>query len=197
MNFINIKNKEKKLYSINYNNYLEWFLADKNLLVSVSSDIITFRADSLVSMAKHVKTKFLTDDLLSKFVYDLGSQILYLKDNNIGIFYFDLNDIIIINSSDFLFINPNKLFKKGNTNSIQSEIWEKNISEKLDFMPPELKNKNINISLLQYSTAYYSLAKLILYVFDLVLDDIYFTSIYFFLHRCLEVDPKKRELLYL
>ena len=190
MDFIHIENLKKKIYTIQYNNYLEWFLSDKNLLVSVSSDKITFQIDSLLSLHDYIKTNFLNEKFLNKFIYDLGSQILFLKNDNIGISYFSLNDIIIINNTHFLFINPNKLFIKGDISNDHTPF----VSEG-NFISPELK-KDIKLSSLHFSTAYYSLAKIVLHVFDFVLDQLYYTHVYFFLQRCLVSDPLKRDLLF-
>jgi len=172
MNFIHVENDKKKLYNIEYNNYLELFLFDNKLLHDVSYNKIVFKAESIQSLDLYIKTKFLNDDYLQKFIYDLGSQILFLQENNIRISYFTLSDIVIINDTHFLFINPNKLFKKNNIPFITKES---NISS-MDFIPPELlEKKNINISSLPYSGAYYSLAKLILHVFDFQLENLYYT----------------------
>jgi len=196
MDFIHAENLEKKLYTINYNNYLEWFLSENNLVVSVNSDKIIFQVLSLISLDEYIKTNFLSENYLHKFIYDLGSQILFLKENNIGISYFSLSDIVIINDNHFLFINPSKLFKKGKE---FKEGKEFNGQESLiNFIPPELEEKNNLSSVsLTYSSAYYSLAKLILHVFDFVLENLDYTSIYFFLKRCLEIDPLKRDFLFI
>jgi len=202
MEFITEENSEKKLYNIEYNiayiaynNYLQLFLDKNNLLHSFSSNKISFQANSLQSLDDYIKTQFLNEDNLKKFIYDLGSQILFLKENGIKIPYFSLGDIIIINHNNFLFINSKKLIKKRVEGDIISRI--EGISS-VDFIPPELlEKKDINISHIHYSSAYYSLAKLILYVFDFILENLYYTNVYFFLNRCLKDDPLKRDFLYI
>lgn len=202
MEFITEENSEKKLYNIEYNiayiaynNYLQLFLDKNNLLDSLSSNKISFQANSLQSLDDYIKTQFLSEDNLKKFIYDLGSQILFLKENGIKIPYFSLGDIIIINQNNFLFINSKKLIKKGVEGHILSRI--EGISS-VDFIPPELlEKKDINISHIHYSSAYYSLAKLILYVFDFILENLYYTNVYYFLNRCLKDDPLKRDFLYI
>lgn len=202
MEFITVENSEKNLYNIEYNiaynaynNYLQLFLDKNNLLHSFSSNKISFQANSLQSLDDYIKTQFLSEDNLKKFIYDLGSQILFLKENGIKIPYFSLGDIIIINHNNFLFINSKKLIKKGVEGDILSRI--EGISS-VDFIPPELlEKKDINISHIHYSSAYYSLAKLILYVFDFILENLYYTNVYFFLNRCLKNDPLKRDFLYI
>jgi len=192
MNFIQIENEENKIYKIKYNKYLEWFFSDKKLLVSVSADYIIFQADNLQPLHKYVSNKFLSDNFINKFIYDLGSQILFLKDIKYAISCISLSDIIIINNNHYLFINPNNIHKEGDALSLSL----KNIPISPDkiYIAPELEQKKIA---LPYSSSYYSLAKLILYIFDLNLDDIYYTSLYFFLKRCLLIDPTKRDFLFI
>ena len=207
-NLLRLMQKKKK-YTINYdyykhNNYyayLKQFLLnvdDKfNLDVSITSSEIIFKAESVESLDKYNKEKFLKDKYINKFIYDLGSQIMFLKDNNIGILYFSLKDIIIINSNIFLFINPNKLFSISSKDSLQVLSDDKG---GVDFIPPELLENTVESKttwVRKEVGSYYSLAKLILYVFNLVLDDLYYTKLYFFLNRCLESIPKNRKFLYL
>jgi hypothetical protein len=109
MDFIKIENKTEKIYTIknsSLNNYLVNFLSENNLILTLTNDLITFQVDSLESF----ENKKLDALLLEKFIYDLGYQILYLKDEKLGIKYFSLDDLVIINGNTFLFINPNKLF---------------------------------------------------------------------------------------
>jgi len=208
MEFIKI-NAEKKKYTINYdyykhNNYyayLKQFLSNVdtklNLDVSITSSEIIFKAESVESLDKYDKENFLKDEYIDKFIYDLGTQIMFLKDKNIGILYFSLKDIIIINSNIFLFINPNKLFSISSKDSLQVLSGDKG---GVDFIPPELLENTVESKttwVRKEVGSYYSLAKLILYVFNLVLDDLYYTKLYFFLNRCLERIPKNRNFLYL
>ena len=109
MDFIKIKNKDERIYTINNgtnNEYLINFLARNNLLVSVTNELITFHVDNLVSLSVP-----LSENLIKQFISDIGSQILYLKEKDIAISYFDIDDIIMINGNTFLFNNPKKLFK--------------------------------------------------------------------------------------
>ena len=118
MNFIKIENEKDKIYTIkntDFNGYLVNFLTENNLILTLTNDSITFQVDSLESF----ENKKLDTLLLEKFIYDLGYQILYLKDENFGIKYFSLDDFVIINNDTFLFINPNKLFALLNKKDIE------------------------------------------------------------------------------
>jgi len=202
MEFINIENKDEKLYTINNNinnKYIINFLSRNNLLTSVTNDKITFGADSLIPLNK-IKEGI----TWTKFIYDLGSQILYLKDERIAIKYFSIKDIVIINSDIFLFINPNKFFALLNKKDIHINKSIKSyeygiidlalINKDSQFLPPELKEK---ISYIYYTSSFYSLAKLIIFVFDIELESLEYTEIYFFLTRCLEIIPENRIFLYI
>lgn len=203
MEFISLKNKEKKIYSIsnNVNNkYIINFLARNKILISVTNEFITFGVDSIELLQNN-----LHDNLIKKFIYDMGSQILYLKEEKIGVKYFSIEDIVVINSNIFLFINPNKLFEllnkkhinldKRSVNSYTYGIIDPSlIKTENQFICPELKEKKMYIF---YTSSFYSLAKLFLHVFNMELDSLYYTSLYYFLTRCLEPVPENRIFLYI
>ena len=202
MEFIHLKNKEKKIYSIKNtldSEYIINFLARNNSLVSVTNEDIVFGVDTIEPLSNKLDDKF-----IKKFTNDIGSQILYLKENKLAIKYFNIEDIIIINSDIFLFINPSKLFALLNKKHIKLDMSIKSytygiidpslIKTNQHFIPPEIKEKN---SYIYYTSSYFSLAKLILSLFDMELESIYYTNLYYFLTRCLEIIPKNRIFLYI
>ena len=196
-----IKKISEKKYTINYSEYLKQILLKSNLVISITSTEITFQADSIELLDTYIKNNYLKDKYIDKFIHDLGSQIMILKKENLGILYFSLKDIVIINSNNFLFINPNKLFSIHNGDS-QAAISTVNTYSSMDkvFVPPEL-HKNSDLSKTSWVRgdvgSYYSLAKVILYIFNLTLENLYYTKLYFFLTRCLEPIPNKRVFLYI
>lgn len=209
MDFIKIQNEDEKIYTIenNINNkYIINFLARNNLLISVTNDKITFGVDTLVSLKEP-----LDDNIVKNFIYDIGSQIFDLKDENIAIKYFSITDIVVINSDIFLFINPTKLFTLLSKKNINPERIDRTIKSyeyglidsvlinKDDrFLPPELREKNLEKnSYVYYTSSFYSLAKLILFIFDIQIEDIDYTSLSFFLKRCLENKPEDRIFLFI
>ena len=196
-----IKKLAEKKYTINYNTYLKLFLSKYDLIISTTPTEITFQADSVESLDGYIKNNFLKDNDVHKFIYDLGYQIMALKDDDMGILYFSLKDIIIINSNYFLFINPNKLFAMhGDDSDIKLSTAMTYNSKDNDFVPPELLESS-DLSKTSWVRgqvgSYYSLAKIILFVFNLELENLYYTKLYFFLKRCLEHIPNKRVFLYL
>ena len=202
MEFLKIKDKEKKIYTIENNNnnkYLVHFLSKNNFIISITNEVINFQVDSLETL----ENKHLNETLIKKFIYDLGSQILYLKEEKLGIKYFDLDDFLVINTNCFLFINPNKLFtllNKKDINFSSEKSYKYGIIDPLSinvnspFLPPELKN--LKSDYIYYTCSFYSFAKILLHVFHLDLDKLYYTSVYFFSQRCMENIPENRNFLW-
>lgn len=193
MEFVKKNAQKKNNYTIDYNyNYLKQFLSQNNLIVSINDTEINFQVDSLQSLEDYIKNNFLNDAFINNFIYDIGSQIFNLKSQNFYILYFSLKDIIIINSNRFLFINPNKVLSIHGLDKLPYINDE-------EFIPPELfdRSNNKNNWVRSEVGSYYSLAKLILFVFNLNLDNLYYTKIYFFLTRCLQVVPAERIFLYI
>ena len=98
-----------------------------------------------------------------------------------------MDDLVLINGNIFLFINPNKLFPLLNKKDIElSNIksYEYGIVEPASidknslFLSPELKNQESKY--IYYTCAFYSLAKILLHIFDLDLSKLYYTNISFF-----------------
>jgi len=197
-----IKTKEKNTYTIiNNSKYIISFLSHHNLIVSTTDDSITITADSIESLQTFNKNnKNNTDFFINNFIFDIGCQILLLKESHIGIKHFSLSDIIILNNNIFLFINPNMLYK----------LLDKSLDKSLDkllpqymhgtfsltsidmtsiFLPPEFNNTK---KYYYYTTSYYSFAKLLLHIFNIEIDDIENTSLYFFCKRCLIENPLDR-----
>ena len=51
-------------------------------------------------------------------------------------------------------------------------------------------------TLVYYTTSVFSLAKIILYIFDMKLETIESTKLFYFLKRCLKIKPEQRSILY-
>ena len=179
-----------------YNGYLENFLSNSGLIISNESNNVVFKAVSLT-----VLNEFLDFSLVENFIYDLGSQILSLKEEGHGVLYIGLSDIVIINSNHFLFINPTVIFPLSLSNNMK-------ISEKIDdevlgvlknkiFMASEITSIDSYPSDIYYTSAFYSFATLVLYIFNVKLDSLYYNKVYFFLKRCLEQNPHNRSFVYL
>lgn len=202
MEFITVKNKEQKLYTIpnNLNNkYLIQFLALYDLTISVTDSLITFEADSVKSLEKDT---VLPDKLDTKFIYDIGSQLMFLKENRLGIKYINSTDIVIINSDIFLFINPNMLFELLNKKDVKMskaiKSYEYGIVERnsVDLNSPIAPEFLGDYDYIYYTCSFYSFALLFQKIFNLNFEDLVATNVYYFLKRCLEKKPENRIFLY-
>lgn len=190
-------NKNDNDYIIPYHEYIVSFLSQYNIIKSIDKNNINI--GSVVVEGLENYTGKSENELIYKFIYDIGSQILLLKDMNIGIKYFSLSDIVIINENIFLFNNYDKLYKllekiDRDVPSFTHGTFEIDISSKnTDFIPIELKSKSKYV---YFTGAYYSFAKLLLYFFQINIEDIQYTSLYFFCKRCLEKNPEDRTFLF-
>ena len=191
----NIK-KNGNEYSIPYNEYIVSFLSQYNIIKSIDKNNINIGAVSIVGLEEYKSD----NQLINKFIYDIGCQILLLKEMNIGIKYFSISDIVVINSDIFLFNNDDKLYKllekiDRDVPSYTYGTFEiDTYKSKTDFIPIELKNKSKYV---YYTGSFYSFAKLLLYFFDIDVEDIHYTSLYFFCKRCLEENPEDRVFLFI
>jgi hypothetical protein len=203
MEFIAVKNKEQNVYTIsnNLNNkYIIQFLGLYDVVSSVTDDLITFEVDSIEFLKDNV---VLRDKFVSKFIYDIGCQFMFLKENRLGVKYINPTDIVIINSTIFLFINPNMLFEllnkkhvviKKPINSYEYGIIEKNsVDLNSKFIAPELLEDSDYV---YYTCSFYSFAKLFQVMFNFDVEDKLGTSVYYFLQRCLEKKSENRIFLY-
>jgi hypothetical protein len=188
-------NNEYNIKANKNNNYLKSFLIEKELFVDELNNEIIFKANNVNSLEDYIKDKFLEIRLIDDFIYDLGYQILRLKNSNLGILKFNLSDILIINNHIFLINNPN----------IVSELYQNRIKLSSNsfiigndnFLSPELKKIDKYPIDIYYSSIFYSLAEIILFVFNIKLEEIYYTKVYFFLERCLLENPLNRIFLFI
>jgi len=204
-----IKTIEKNIYTIPNsvdNKYIIEFLSQYDLIISSDdNNNITISANSIETLEEFKKEKNQNSKkelFINKFIYDIGCQILLLKENNISIKHFNLSDIVVLNSDIFLFINPNMLYKLLSKKEIDLSVPEythgtftlDGIDTKSLFLPPEFSEKN---KYYYYTTSYYSFAKLLLHYFNIKIDDIEHTSLYFFCKRCLVETPVDRVFFFI
>jgi hypothetical protein len=112
----------------------------------------------------------------------------------------DINDIIVIDESIFMFINYNNIYKVTDDNSVSIEdiLTSSKFNNKNEFVQESIPY-SINIK-----TIYYNIGNLIFYcLFNKLYDNnklsiypIYYTKLYWFLERCLENDINNRVFLF-
>ena len=204
MDNLTFKGNENYTISNSINNkYIITFLSQYNIIKSIDDRSITINANSVHTLDDPSnpinKNK---DKFINKFIYDIGCQILLLKEDNLAIKYFSLSDILVINSEIFLFINNNMIFELLETIDIQvppytyGKISFNSIDINSLFIPYEL-TLDKKTQYFYYTTSYYSFAKLLLHYFNMELKDIEDTSLYFFCQRCLIDNPIHRIFLFI
>ena len=178
---------------------------------------ITFDAHNIETLPSLLKTKSkkLSTRHVIKLFKSFLKQIKSLEKDNLGINNLDLNDFIVINKDDtgydskIIFINPSKFIDLRNNFFLLKTPSGINQSLKGQFISPELENnKNIPFKL-HKSTIYYSIGKLVTYCinsenklnekkdFEISLESIYDSKLYYAIMRCIEINPHERYYLYI
>jgi hypothetical protein len=149
--------------------------------------------------------------LVEKMILHLGMQMQVLKKYKRGVFFFNLADIIVIDKEFFFLggLEKNAVELQGQRQGQDQDLDllsftypMKFTDREKEFFAPEL-NAKLEEKVLPFTTfisvGYYSLAKLCLYCLQLtdVLDPLQGSKMYFFLERCLKVDPTERYFLYI
>ena len=138
-----------------------------------------------------------------KMILHLGLQMLILQHHQKGLCCFTLDDVLVIDKEFFFLAGlQNVLDIKGVKSDLLSFTYPmKFTAEATQFFAPELKEK-LDAKILPFtvtiSVGYYSLAKLCLYGLQLGenLGPLQGSKMYYFLERCLKVDPAERAFLY-
>ena len=163
----------------------------------------TIRADKmemLDDLIKRKKTLGYTDCLA--LLYDIGNQIQSLEMFNVGIPFLKLSDILVVNSKHFFIVNTARILPISNKTITINTPYKRTA-----FFSPELQNLTGIPSTVNWKSAYYSLASLVVYCLTHehilgskispgeILDKLYATKLYWALMRCLEPEPRDRYYL--
>lgn len=209
---INQKFENFLLESLNINN----IVTEKKCLKTGICKI-NFKANNVVPLKKLINSKkYLNYDYLSYLFLFLKKQIQFLKENNIGILFLSIDDIVCIQNDKimyFLFLNSNYLFEINENQMLVTKSFEK--KNPTNFLSPELLNVNSIPFDVNYKCVYFSLASLVAFCingkkidifnpmnwsaddFKLILQSIENTKLYWALLRCREVNPNDRYLLWI
>tara|TARA_R110002074_G_scaffold40891_2_gene108981 strand:+ start:489 stop:1100 length:612 start_codon:yes stop_codon:yes gene_type:complete len=126
--------------------------------------------ESIVSLPDFIKSKSqqtsqnngnnsFTIQLATKLLYSIYSQMQLLFENNIAISFIDFHDIMVIDNSHFFFCNCDKLYPiKKNNHIVITDFYD----VRNPFLPPEFLTNIFMPFTTYYTTAYYSLAIVIL-----------------------------------
>lgn len=198
--------KSNKFYTVESEIELNKTLLYKNLIssekIKQNNNDIVLMVDNIESLDKYLKknNNKLEYNKVEKLLKDLIIVIDSL--NNYGLMFvnLDINDIIVIDESIFMFINYNNIYKVTDDNSISIEdiLTSSRFNNKNEFVQESIPY-SINIK-----TIYYNIGNLIFYcLFNKLYDNnklsiypIYYTKLYWFLERCLENDINNRVFLF-
>lgn len=209
---INQKFENFLLESLNINN----IITEKKCLKTGICKI-NFKANNVSSLKKLINNKkFLNYNDLCYLFLLLKKQIYFLNEKNIGILFFNIDDIVCIENDKikyFLFLNSNSLFEINENQMLITKSFEK--KNPANFLSPELLNVNSIPFYINYKCIYFSLASLVAFCingkkidifnpmnwgtddFKLILQPIENTKLYWALLRCREVNPNDRYLLWI
>jgi hypothetical protein len=130
--------------------------------------------------------------------FHLSLQLQYLEEQGFSLLFWQPSDIVVIpNDTQPLYLLANlaqrvPLAKKDRNNLVL--IYPTVFPLPKERCAPELLKMNTLPFHTHRSASYYSLALLCLEMLNLSLDDIQGSKLFYFLERCLQVEPKERTL---
>jgi hypothetical protein len=174
---------------------------DKSDIISKSEKQIKFKAlevEPLKAILKKNDNK-LEYMMVVNLLHNLASIKNKLEKEGLMFVNLDIGDIIVIDSSKFLFINYNNIYEINKKEIVVdkvlklSDLNEKSMKE-IDEIPFRISIKSV----------YYNIANLLVYcLFNKVYKDeetinpIYYTKLYWFLTRCLNNNRDDRVFLFI
>ena len=169
-----------------------------------------FTAEKVSPITILLKEGKLTNQQITKMIYDLSKQIAYLEINMMSFYGYQLDDILLINDNTFFVASTKHL---ANINAKDYNIYFYKPIDKPYFSSPELNELTKLPAKIDYRSSYYSLGALILfcstnvYIFaeqieeeqNLLdfLEPVNYTKPYWFLKRCFYKNCKERILLFI
>lgn len=162
---------------------------------------VIFRAESVQTLKEFIAAKanrISYDDALQLFL-NIGDQLESLEKQGMGIPNFDIKDIIVVNGNQFFYINQGQIMviSKNNKMFVTFPI------KKNSFAAPSLQKLKSLPGQLPYQAGMFSLAALVVYSltndsdtnYEVVLESIWQTPLYWALMRCLQEDAEERVYL--
>jgi hypothetical protein len=163
----------------------------------------TIRADKMEMLDDFLKRhKHMSYNDCLALLYDIGNQIQSLEMFNVGIPFLKLSDILVVNSKHFFIVNTVRILPISNKMITINTPYKRTA-----FFSPELQNLTGIPSTVNWKSAYYSLASLVVYCLTHehilgskispreILDKLYATKLYWALLRCLKSKPRDRYYL--
>ena len=209
--------KEDKKYSMEIHESfhgLRQFILEAFSLYEVSvkvnqSGIIQINARSIqpLSFFLDKKQNKLTYNLTVLLAHHLKLFIELAEHDKKTLTYLDLDDIVVVDEKTFLFVNYSKLLPLSENNTIK--VFEP-IDKKVIFPSPEMQKVKELPSVIDSRSVYFSLGLLVVFClfgekiainektdFKKLLPLIYYTPLYWFIIRALEIEPCARSLVFM
>ena len=177
----------------------------KTINIEYNKESKSFKADKVESL-KSVLNK--NDNKLEymstvNLLHNLETMMTILRRSNLIFINLDIDDIIVIDSTKFMFINFNNIYGINE----KEEIYVEKAIKPSKFTPIEMKKKEIPLKL-ELNAVYYNIGSLLCYsLLNTVINEetdvitqlhpIYYTKLYWFLLRCLNKEPDKRVFLFI
>ena len=179
-------------------------------LVSKSeSNTLQFKASSVQSFQDYLEAnKYRLDyDTVLKILDRYANLILFLERNMKCLVLTDLLDFIVINNSEFIFVNSENIFNLDMGRKITIIDAPLNLNR---FQSPELKKLSEIPQNIDFRAGYFSLASFLCYCLfaetlidkseqqiEDLLAPIYTTKLYWFIKRCSVKQPEKRKCIFI
>ena len=188
---------------------LEVFSLHKLSVKANQSGIIQINAKSIqpLSLFLNKKQNKLTYNLSVLLAHHLKLFIELAENDNKTLTYLDLDDIVVIDEKTFLFVNYVKMVPLLENNT--TKVFEP-VNKKIDFISPELQKVKELPSTIHSRSVYFSLGLLVVFClfgekiavnektdFKKLLPLIYYTPLYWFIIRSLEIEPWARSLVFM
>ena len=180
----------------------------------------TFQAEVVLPFKKFLKlnNNSLSYTYLISLFLALKKQIELLKNDNVGILYFDLNDILVVKNDvyyDFYYMNKSMLFDIKDDMLQINKIFIKRDNANEKFLSPELIIINKIPSISHFTCSYFSLAILVAFCIngdnldyfkthdwceddlEKIIESIHSTKLFYALKRASVLVPDKRYLLWI
>lgn len=172
---------------------------------SVKNDAIHIENSTVIYLNEYIHKKPLDYGDGLRLALCLGAQLAELSDNEArlggkyGVLFFNMKDILVIDSEIFLLTNLSKILPLSDENKL---ILHRPLSFD-GFLAPELIDVKALPLVVESTCAYYSLALLCLKALALDgdvnndIESLAGSKFYYMLQRCLYENPQKRRFLYI
>lgn len=149
-------------------------------------------SDSIITLQDYLtRHKNMSYELVEQMILHLGNQMLLMSNNNLGLLFFNLSSVLLLDGAYFLIADL--------TNAVPINSKEQlilNYPLKMNgLLSPELEHVTSLPVIVSITSSYYSLG--LLCMACLGKDVVNNTKMYYFLERCLQPDPNKRYFLYI